>query len=439
MRGWTMRARCVARALAVRSYAAVFVIAVLSSACDATPSSEASALPCDVQALLQTSCQSCHAAQPKFGAPMPLVTRADLMATRPSGERVLDAVLRRTHDEAKPMPPTGLLAASELEVLSQYAEADAPESSAACEQDVGSGPSEEGPDDLPCEITDRFVAFGDNADSPFAVGAAAGNLIQCFAFASPWTDGQHGTAFAPIIDDDRVLHHWILWSSEQAIAPGTSWNCAQGMPSDARFVTGWAPGGGNRVMPEGVGMELPGPGSVAILQVHYWNVAGYDDVRDRSGVALCASNEPVDNLLTVSTLGTLNIAIPPRSNGYSTSGLCKPAITEPVQILSSGPHMHNLGRTFVTEILRGGDENQVEVLAAVDPWDFNSQGQVPSEATIFPGDVLRTTCTFDNPLDRVVTFGERTEDEMCFNFVAAYPAGALVNEPGRSRRFCMGD
>lgn len=38
-----------------------------------------------------------------------------------------------------------------------------------------------------------------------------------------------------------------------------------------------------------------------------------------------------------------------------------------------------------------------------------------------PGDAIRTTCTFDNPYDFPVLFGEGTEDEMCFNFVMAYP------------------
>ena len=37
-------------------------------------------LPCAVQTVLEKNCQSCHAASPKFGAPMPLVTRANLLA-----------------------------------------------------------------------------------------------------------------------------------------------------------------------------------------------------------------------------------------------------------------------------------------------------------------------------------------------------------------------
>ena len=40
----------------------------------------ATGMPCDVQALLQTRCVSCHSNPPASGAPMPLVTRDNLMA-----------------------------------------------------------------------------------------------------------------------------------------------------------------------------------------------------------------------------------------------------------------------------------------------------------------------------------------------------------------------
>jgi hypothetical protein len=38
-----------------------------------------------------------------------------------------------------------------------------------------------------------------------------------------------------------------------------------------------------------------------------------------------------------------------------------------------------------------------------------------------PGDTLTTTCTHATP------FGKGTNEEMCFNFVMAYPLGQLVN------------
>src|SRR3954451_8156668 len=42
------------------------------------------ALPCNVEQVLVTRCQSCHQRPPVYGAPMPLVTFADAMATAPA-------------------------------------------------------------------------------------------------------------------------------------------------------------------------------------------------------------------------------------------------------------------------------------------------------------------------------------------------------------------
>jgi hypothetical protein len=91
--------------------------------------------------------------------------------------------------------------------------------------------------------------------------------------------------------------------------------------------------------------------------------------------------------------------------------------------------MHELGRRIRTETLRGGSEAEVEMLVDVDPWSFENQAFYPHEPEVLlrPGDALRTTCTYDNPNDYDVYFGEATEDEMCFNFVMVYPVD-LVGE-----------
>ena len=49
------------------------------------------------------------------------------------------------------------------------------------------------------------------------------------------------------------------------------------------------------------------------------------------------------------------------------------------------------------------------------------------EIVVQPGDKLHSTCVFDNPGSQSVGFGEGTGDEMCFNFVLAYPIDQLGN------------
>ena len=107
---------------------------------------------------------------------------------------------------------------------------------------------------------------------------------------------------------------------------------------------------------------------------------------------------------------------------------------QPVHIIGSFPHMHELGRTFRTEVTRAGSPN-AQVLVDVPLWNFESQTMYPEETPFQfnPGDSIRTTCTYDNFTGAQVNFGERTEDEMCFNFVLLYPI-SMFNQ-GRT---CVG-
>ena len=56
------------------------------------------------------------------------------------------------------------------------------------------------------------------------------------------------------------------------------------------------------------------------------------------------------------------------------------------------------------------------------PFDFQTQISYSAQVEIQPGDTLTTTCTFATP----TPFGQGTNQEMCYNFVIAYPAGQLA-------------
>jgi hypothetical protein len=44
------------------------------------------------------------------------------------------------------------------------------------------------------------------------------------------------------------------------------------------------------------------------------------------------------------------------------------------------------------------------------------------------GDSLEAHCFYDNDTNQKIKFGERTQDEMCYAFTMAWPAGALTNQ-----------
>jgi hypothetical protein len=362
------------------------------------------------------------------------VTYDDLQVPAPSdlARPVYELAGDRILDDARPMPPTGDLDPAEEALMLDWIDAGAPRGSeATCEHDDQPTPDPVGPDALPCEPTHTFTAHAAGSDNePFKVPTqGAENLYECFTFASPLAEGTQATAWAPIIDDERVLHHWILYRTTTPQEDGGVGPC--NMPSDATFVSGWAPGGGNYLMPDDVGLELGGPDDSFILQIHYHNTGHYDDSFDRSGVALCTAEEPRPNTAGVMTLGTVSINIPAGAENYSTSGTCPGWLTSylpgPVNVIASFPHMHELGRSIRTDILRGGANGAIEPLIDVEMFNFENQlfYEHSPEVQVHPGDAVRTTCVYDNHYDFNVTFGEATEDEMCFNFAIVYPVEHL--------------
>lgn len=393
-----------------------------------------SALPCEVERVLREHCQSCHADPPVYGAPMPLVTPIDFGMPAPSDpmRSVHTLVDERIVDPARPMPPDGHLDVEDLEVLQSWLAAGMPGGEdAACDHQDEPAPTPVGPEALPCTPTHTFTAHADgNEDEPFKVPTVgADNLYACIAFRSPLAEGTQATAWAPIIDDARVVHHWILYRTQTPQVDGAAGPC--NMPSDSTFVAGWAPGGQNFIMPDDVGLELGGPDDWFILQMHYHNAARHDDAYDRSGVALCTSDAPRPKTAGIFTLGSVAIDIPAGAQNHTVSGTCPGWITaylpEPVDVIASFPHMHELGRSLRTDILRGGATGAIEPLVEVPSFNFENQKVYPHSPSvqIRPGDAIRTTCTYDNTHDFDVTFGEATEDEMCFNFVMVYPIEIL--------------
>ncbi len=179
---------------------------------------------------------------------------------------------------------------------------------------------------------------------------------------------------------------------------------------------------------------------------NYWNLPGYDDVDDKSGVAVCTSDAPRPQTAGVLTLGEIaNLRIPAGATDVEIVGDCPASAIdrvgqlagvgegEPVfHVISSGPHMHRLGKRFRSEILHS--DGTSTVLSEVDPFSFDDQELYYQDppVPIRRGDALRVTCTYDNPSDTEVRFGERSEDEMCFDFAIVYPIDRIPSEVPRA-------
>jgi hypothetical protein len=402
----------------------------------------ASGLPCDVEAVVKARCQHCHGPTKRFGAPanMDLFTYTGTQAPAVSDPsiKVWQMMKKMVDQREMPLPtsPTGPLTDGERATLEGWWAAGAPMGTMACSAagapDGGSaavppGPPP-GPQSLPCTPNYEFRAHAESGSTsdPFVV-PQGNDTYRCFDFQVPFSPEEQAVAWAPIIDDERVIHHWILYGHTNTVAPPPGGLCGDG---NRVFLMGWAPGGQNGMMPPDIGLELPNPGGWLTLEVHYNNKARYTDAADRSGVAVCTTTTPRPKEAGVITLGSVAINIPPGAEGHEvkseiTASLTR-GLTEPLHVLWTSPHMHTNGTAFRTDIIRG---TEVRNLVDLERWSFDNQRAYtrdPAVTTIEAGDALRTTCTYRNPGATPIRFGEKTENEMCFNFVVVYPINKVM-------------
>jgi hypothetical protein len=361
-------------------------------------------LPCEIQAIVSKNCATCHSNPTKFGALMPLLTAADFQKF---GQRVL----ARVNDDALPMPPppNARLVDSEIASLKTWIDAGAPGGTCATPEPPLGTPEPGPPEELPPDVTCYTLKARESAAGAKFTVPQTPDLYQCFDYVPPWGDKVvQVVAARPIVDNDRVLHHWILYNRTADVTDGTNAACA-GLHPDAAFITGWAPGGDGLHLPDDVGLRTESGGFT--LELHYNNTIGAGQL-DASGVEVCVTEKLRPKEAAVHWLGTQSL------NKLSAAGTCTPINTQPVTILSSSPHMHLQGRHMKTVINRknGGSEVLID-----EPFDFNTQISYDTPAVIQPGDTLTTTCTYATP----TPFGQKTNEEMCYNFVIAYPAGQL--------------
>jgi hypothetical protein len=279
------------------------------------------------------------------------------------------------------------------------------------------------------------------------------------------------------------VHHAILFlvppdevaAAKAADAGGKGWTCfgETALPgtglaqlNETPWLTAWAPGHGEDVLPAGTGVKFPA-GSMVVMQVHYNLLRGDKPVKVKlvlhtvpsttalkplslqpmpappdipcpAGVTgpLCNRAASLTNLGQrfgnsaigfVDTLETIcgrNPVNPPA--GDSTS--CTWGVPAGETIMRLGVHMHLLGASM--KIVLNPGTPQAQTLLDVPNYDFNDQRAytlktpVPTQA----GDKIGVTCTYNPTLrqelpqlrklpPRFVTWGDGSSDEMCLALI----------------------
>lgn len=365
----------------------------------------------NVSGMVDEWCGQCHGETPKYGAPYPLTNYDDLVEGEPD-ERKVDRMAEQLLKDAMP-PPTAdqpeHVAEDTLVEWSTCGEKHPDHS-----KDVhASAPPMDAPEDPPPDAETLDVVAND-----FELGKNELNRYQCFVVDVPFESTRYVRRFEPIVDDDRVLHHALVAIDSEGSQDQQSFRCS-GFPPGDGLMYGWAPGQ-NPIQFDKGGIEVE-PGSQVVLQIHYNNGAGAPNVSDSSGVRLFHTGS-AERAITMSALGPWQFQIPAESRA-SASSTC--TVEEETELIASFPHMHEIGSEFHSDIQR--QDGSTETLIDLTGWSFEAQLAYETPKTLQPGDRVTTECVWDNPEDESVRFGERTEDEMCFNF-------AYVSPP--NPRFC---
>jgi Copper type II ascorbate-dependent monooxygenase, C-terminal domain len=378
------------------------------------------ALPCDVAELVSERCGLCHGEKPSGGAPMSLANAADFQVTRADGGNLLALIEQRVseQDPTKRMPPSGYpaLSADQRKTLQAWLAKGAPVGDEKCDQAVdASVPKDAAPPiiedgELTCY---KLLAHNGDGKTKYQVGLAADSYVN-FVYDAPWQETAYGIVIRPVIDNAKILHHWLLFQDDIAgFASGPTPEI--GAHPTGQLIAGWAPGAEPtdfRLSGADVGFELPA-NTTYNVEFHY-NSSDLD-AQDQSGVEICAVKRKPANVAAISWLGLDQLVFP----SQQWIGTCSPLSNEPIHITQVWPHMHTKGRHMKSTINRANGEQ--EILHDGD-FDFNYQRAYRKDVTLLPGDTITTVCDYAEPM----AFGESTTEEMCYLFTTAYPKGALA-------------
>jgi len=258
----------------------------------------------------------------------------------------------------------------------------------------------------------RILSRDADGASKLKVGVAL-DAYYMLVVNAPWPETLYGVTIKPIIDNKRVLHHWLLYQDNVPGVP-TPPLLQIGAHPTGQLLMGWAPGGDStdfRDTGEDVSLELPAD-TTYTLELHY----NSDDpeAQDSSGVEICGQRKKTEHVAGISWLGFDQLVVP----ATKWVGTCSPVSLEPIYITSVWPHMHLTGTHMKATINRL--DGRKEVLHD-EKFDFAYQRSYNKKVTLMPGDTITTECTYSQP----AAFGQPTYMEMCYLFTTAYPKGAL--------------
>jgi Copper type II ascorbate-dependent monooxygenase, C-terminal domain/Copper type II ascorbate-dependent monooxygenase, N-terminal domain len=326
-------------------------------------------------------------------------------------------------------------------------------------------------------------------------GSRSLDVYHCFVLNPNFTRDVMVTGAEVIPGNRRIVHHAILYKVEPSQAAvvlakdretgGKGWDCfgGPGLTGDPRTATAggnwlsvWVPGAGDGRFPEGIGNPM-GKGSLIVMEVHYNLNNGTGEDRSKVNISVAPEGKKLTPIASQLRIAPVEIRCPDSINtpectreytlrenvaragelagrvlpnsllqgcGQTAEQYQKP-VGDASKIVSTcdgrnptdmtlysiGGHMHLLAKSIKIELNPG--TNSAKTLLYIPKWDFHWQGNYwfKNPVQIKRGDVIRTTCVFDNSVanqpvvagkktnPKYVMWAEATTDEMCLGILMA--------------------
>ncbi len=295
-------------------------------------------------------------------------------------------------------------------------------------------------------------------DNDFLLGPNGKDVFRCFVLPTSLKEDQYVSALEVRPGNNRVVHHALLfvdkngkgreladaWQAKQkpvdpndadsAFDRGPGYNVTMGGVGFAPTggLSGWAPGQMPRHQPDGVGWFLPKQSDV-VMQLHYHRNGRAE--KDRTQVGLYFAKKKIDHPLVSGVIGggvgkgpfRMFFSIPAGESQYPVDGDLW--ATGDFTLLSVMPHMHMVGKQIEVAMTPPGGKPQK--LMTIKDWDYNWQETYffKQPIQVKAGTRFHVDAVYDNSLKnprnpfnppRRITFGEQTDNEMCFVFLGGY-------------------
>jgi hypothetical protein len=191
-------------------------------------------------------------------------------------------------------------------------------------------------------------------------------------------------------------------------------------------------GDSDLTLPDGAAQEFE-QGDQMLVQLHLLNTSG-QGVTERAEIVMRRTHAADTAPVLISAFGTSKIKLPPKQLS-SVEKTCE--VGRDAEVIALFPHMHQIGTKATLEV--GESEETLELVYERDPYGFDQQTIEPFALMLTKGQTVRVTCSYDNPYDHEVGYGESSNDEMCFmiTFSKGTRAGCASSGGGMVSEECL--